>query len=109
MTVSSLSKALKISVQDSAKILNHYLEDSRKLKPELLAATYILTGTLKNGKGKAYCLVKDHEMKSKQQEFEEVNCEILYSIQKSKDIDYSILAVANWPNLTISEEKPKPL
>lgn len=54
-------------------------------------------------------LVKDCDIKSKTEEFKEVLNKCLYSIQKSKDIDFNVLALVDWPNLTSSVEKFKPL
>lgn len=104
-----MAKLLNLPVQDSSRVLNKYFEDNRKLNAHLLTGTYILTGTLKSDQGKAVCLVKDSDIKSKKKEFEEILSEILYSVQKTKDIDFNVLALVDWPNLTISEGKPKPL
>lgn len=108
MTVSSLARTLNIPVQDSVRILNKYLEDNRKLKPDCLAATYVLVGTRKNEKC-VVCLVKEIDVKSKRDDFKEITSETLYSLQKSKDVDLNIVDLADWSNSKNSTEEPKPL
>lgn len=108
VTVSSLAIILNIPIQDSQTLLSKYLEDNKKLKPEYLAATYVLTGTLRNDQG-VVCLVKDTDRKCKKNEFKEIASERIYSLQKSKDVDFNIVALVDWPNSLKSTEKPKPL
>lgn len=103
VTVSSLASALEISVQDSSNILNQYFADNTGLKPDSLTATFILAGNLKNSQGKAFRLVKNSDVNSKKEEFEENFSQILYSIQKSKDIDVNVLALVDWPKLNLGE------
>lgn len=89
--------------------MSKYFEDNKKLNPDKNAATYILTGILKNDQKTVVRLVKDCDIKSKKEEFKEISSEILYSVQKSKDIDFNVLALVDWPNLTSTVEKLKPL
>lgn len=89
--------------------MSKYFEDNKKLNPDKVTATYILTGTLKNDQKTMVCLVKDCDIKSKKGEFKEISSEILYSVQKSKNIDFNVLALVDWPNLTSTAEKLKPL
>lgn len=109
VTLSAFANILDISIQDSSTILKQYVKDNEKLKPDLLSTTYILSGILNKNHKQAVYLIKGSEIDSKRTEFQQISSEILHSVQKSKNIDFNIVALADWPNLTSRESKLTPL
>ncbi|KAJ8953986.1 hypothetical protein NQ314_007179 [Rhamnusium bicolor] len=104
VTVSSFASDLGISLQNSRKLINKYVEDQRKLKPDELAVTYVLTGILKD-KRKGVFIVKEDNFEEKQGLFENVPHTVVYSVQKCKHVDFNVIALVDMFNSTKVRER----
>jgi hypothetical protein len=69
------------------------LKDYGKLKQDELSVTYLLCGILKDDKGVAVYLVKDDDIHKKKCFFDTISAELIYSIQRGKQIDFNMIAL----------------
>ncbi|XP_018574295.1 DNA polymerase delta subunit 3 [Anoplophora glabripennis] len=100
VTVSSLAADLGVSIHNSRNLISKYVEDQRKLKPDELAVTYVVSGTLKENARKGVFMVKEVDLKEKKNIFEANLCEVIYSVQKNKNVDFNIIALVDMFNST---------
>lgn len=90
-----MASDLGISLQNSRNLISKYVEDQRKLKPDELAVTYVISGTLKDNGKRGIFMVKETDVKEKKTSFE-TNCrEVIYSVQKNKNVDFNIIALVD--------------
>lgn len=87
-------------------MLKKYIEDQRKIKPNELAITYVLTGTLKDSKGEAVVMVKEPDLQAKRDLFVTLASEVIFSVQKSKNIDFNVIALVDWFESEQDNDKP---
>jgi DNA polymerase delta subunit 3 len=93
VTCASLATELNISFSEAKNILTTYLKDYGKLKQDELSVTYLLCGILKDDKGVAVYLVKDDDIHKKKCFFDTISAELIYSIQRGKQIDFNMIAL----------------
>ncbi|XP_068896283.1 DNA polymerase delta subunit 3-like [Tenebrio molitor] len=93
VTCASLASELNISFSETKNILTTYLKDYGKLKQDELSVTYLLCGILKDDKGVAVYLVKDDDIHKKKCFFDTISAELIYSIQRGKQIDFNMIAL----------------
>lgn len=89
----SASELLNISVHDASKLLHTFAEDQKIAKTNV-SATYVLSGTLKDGT-LGVSLVKQDDLLKKRQLFEKISSEILYSLQKGDKADINSVVSVN--------------
>ncbi|CAG9864344.1 unnamed protein product [Phyllotreta striolata] len=104
VTIPYLSRNLNISIQESQDILAKYLKDQRKLEPKELKATYIVTGNVKD-KGRGVYFVKEDELKDKRALFDKIDSEVLFSLQKTQQVDFHVISLVN----DVAEPSDEPL
>ncbi|KAJ8924917.1 hypothetical protein NQ315_001074 [Exocentrus adspersus] len=100
VTVPSLASILGVSLQDSRSLISKYVEDQRKLKADEFAVTYILSGTFKDNGKRGVLLVKEDNLEKKRNLLNNNHHEVVYSIQKNKDVDFNIIALVDMFNAT---------
>lgn len=99
-----MAKALDITIQDSQKMIEKYVHDNSKLKEEL-GVTRILTGILKDGNQRAVMMVKDVDLDEKKELFDDIISNVIFSVQKSKHVDFNVVALVDQFNSTNIREK----
>lgn len=90
-----IANDLKISLKDANNLLTQFIKDYPKLKLGEIYSTYLLCGTLKDNKGAAINLVKGQDLEQKRALFDNVSSEVIYSVQKAKQIDYNLIALTD--------------
>lgn len=95
-----------IPIQDSSNILKKYIEDRRKLNSSELAVTYVLTGILKDAKSTVVFMVKEPDLPRKRDLLEKIVSEVVFSVQKSKNVDFNIVALVDWFEVAKDDDKP---
>ncbi|XP_044269366.1 uncharacterized protein LOC123014363 isoform X2 [Tribolium madens] len=98
VTSALIANDLKISLSEATTLLKQFFEDSSKLKLGELHSTYLLCGSLKDNKGSVIYLVKDEDLQEKRDLFKNISSEVIYSVQKAKQIDYNMIALTNTCN-----------
>ncbi|CAH1155444.1 unnamed protein product [Phaedon cochleariae] len=106
VTIPSLARTLDISVQESQHLIKQFTEDQNKLKPDQLTVTYVLTGLLKHGNGRAVLMLTQPTLTEKRSTFEQVLSEVIFSIQKCKSLDFNIIALVDGLDSTTICDKP---
>lgn len=93
--MSSLASDLGISFQNARDLLSKYVKDQRQLKPDELAVTYVISGILKDNGKKGVFMVKETDIKEKRNLFDTNPMEVIYSVQKNKNVDFNIIALVD--------------
>lgn len=94
VTTTWLASNLKVKVTEAADLLKEFVADHRSKKQNELLATYVLSGLHKNGK-LTVALVPENEVVAKRGDFENVESEIIFSVQKSGHLDLSVLSLVD--------------
>ncbi|KYB28926.1 hypothetical protein TcasGA2_TC032354 [Tribolium castaneum] len=95
VTTALVANELKISLSEATRHLNQFIEDSPKLKLGELHCTYLLCGALKDKQGSVIYLVRDEDLQEKKDLFENISSEVVYSVQKARQIDYNMIALTD--------------
>ncbi|XP_023015708.2 DNA polymerase delta subunit 3 isoform X1 [Leptinotarsa decemlineata] len=103
VTVPYLAMTFHLSIQNTQKIVEEFVDSRKKFKQCDITVTYILRGFLNSSKGKGVFIVSEFSLPAKRKLFEKVEDEVVFSIQKSKNIDFNVISlVANLGCIGIS-------
>lgn len=97
-TVRLAAFELNVTIQEAETLLEKLIKTTEKT--EKLACTYILTGPLKSSGNKSVLLAKDDNLEEKRLLFENIESQVLCSVQKSKNIDLNQICTIDCPNKT---------
>ncbi|KAL3274165.1 hypothetical protein HHI36_015579 [Cryptolaemus montrouzieri] len=86
-----LSEKLDVSLSEAKYLLEKYVSD-QSISPGKISVTYLICGKLKTG-GYGIQII-DSASKEKQKLYSSLTQEVVYSVQKSNTIDFSLIALA---------------
>lgn len=96
--MTSASKLLNVAVQDASKLLKTFAEDQKKTSTNV-SCKFILSGVLNDG-NLGVKLVREDQVEKEKQSFKSVSSEVLYSVEKTKDIDnYNFVSVDDFERI----------
>lgn len=104
MTFKWLSATLEINANTARALLQRYIADKKQIGADNFSATYLVAGILHSST--YVTVVKDTQLEAKLSLFETVSSQQIYSVQKAKDIDLSVLSLVDAYNVDSPREKP---
>lgn len=94
---------MKVTIKDASKLLQTFAEDQKQTKKSV-ALTYVISGVLKDG-DLGVRLVKEEDVKEKEQLFKTVSSKIIYSVQKNGSTDlHTVVSVNGFDTAAVKDD-----
>ncbi|XP_019866703.1 DNA polymerase delta subunit 3-like isoform X2 [Aethina tumida] len=98
ITLPIVASKFNLNVQAARDLLQKFSKDNKDL-----IATYMITGITKENKKRAVIMLKNEDTQKKDDIFESISGQTIFSIQKSDNVDFNTIFMANKEELANRE------